>query len=656
MGLMQFQIAAKDQTAVAFSAVTARIKELRDQVAAMGKTNVPLSTGDIRTMNALTREADGLEKSLVRITGQGTQASRSLSSLGAIGYAGIAAAAVGVAKLGAELGQLGESAQRTEQYFTAFSGSADIAAQNLKAMQNAAGGALTSQQAMQSATKLLSMGLATNATELERIAHMAVMLGGSTRTASEAIEEFSLLLANQSILRLDTFGISGARVRARIEELQAATAGMSREAAFMAAVMEEGSAKVQQLETSGVKAATSTDVFKASVAELKTELGKLVAQPYEVVVNFITNPVQKLTKAITEEGHAAREYEDALRRVADAEANLAGLREAGYTWMIKGAEAELEAARAALTAAEAQRELASSTSDARIAFAGSLAAIGATIAQYHELANVTSRVNEVVDRAAVEAARWSRGTSPLAGEQTRVTMDELKAKQKANEQAAQSAANAYEREMRAAIDKISGYAQSKLSQGVSASIGLSDLRTGVSNEPGKGGAFENIYRLQAWLKDNSWAETAAQLGITSKEQAAKIVQDFQNQIFSPEVISAIDTDMLISQIKLEQASEASRTAFAQQLANAAGVSVGGGAANSKVSEAFAQGAEAAVNADNFKARMAEVGVSAWGWTEAGFVKAARNSTALRQAFEALAASAIASQQGALSASNAAGNP
>lgn len=656
MGLMQFQIAAKDQTAVAFSAVTARIKELRDQVAAMGKTNIPLTTGDIRTMNALTREADGLEKSLARITGQGTQASRTLSSLGAIGYAGIAAAAIGIGKAGVELGQLGESVLRTEQYFTAFSGSADIAAQNLKAIQDATGGALTSQQAMQSATKLLSMGLATNATELERIAHMAVMLGGSTRTASEAIEEFSLLLANQSILRLDTFGISGARVRARIEELQAATAGMSREAAFMAAVMEEGSAKVNQLEASGVKAATSTDVFKASVAELKTELGKLVAQPYEVVVNFITNPVQKLTKAISEEGHAAREYEDALRHVADAESNLAGLREAGYTWMIKGAEAELEAARAALTAAEAQRELASSTSDARIAFAGSLAAIGATIAQYHELANVTSRVNEAVDRAAVEAARWSRGTSPLAGEQTRVTMDELKAKQKANEQAAQSAADAYEREMRAAIDKISGYAQSKLSQGVSASIGLSDLRTGVSNEPGKGGAFENIYRLQAWLKDNSWAETAAQLGITSKEQAAKIVQDFQNQIFSPEVISAIDTDMLISQIKLEQASEASRTAFAQQLANAAGVSVGGGAANSKVSEAFAQGAEAAVNADDFKARMAEVGVSAWGWTEAGFIKAARNSTALRQAFEALAASAIASQQGALSASNAAGNP
>ena len=42
--------------------------------------------------------------------------------------------------------------------------------------------------------------------------------------ATESMENFALMLANQSILRLDSFGISSGKVTARIEELMSATA------------------------------------------------------------------------------------------------------------------------------------------------------------------------------------------------------------------------------------------------------------------------------------------------------------------------------------------------------------------------------------------------------------------------------------------------
>ena len=72
---------------------------------------------------------------------------------------------------------------------------------------------------------------------MERVVEIASRLGDQTMAVSDRVSDFALMLANQSLPRLDNFGISSGKVRARIEELMSTVAGMTRETAFMQAVM-----------------------------------------------------------------------------------------------------------------------------------------------------------------------------------------------------------------------------------------------------------------------------------------------------------------------------------------------------------------------------------------------------------------------------------
>ncbi|MEN6305557.1 MAG: hypothetical protein ABFD96_22735 [Armatimonadia bacterium] len=660
MAKTAIDLQGKDNASRAFQTVTDRLKALRSQIDEINsKGRINLTVSEAGKLKALEREASGLEKSL----GGASKATSVFSSaLGMLGAVGITASISGIAKLGVALGQLGESAQRSGLYFQAFSGSSEVAAENLKAMQAATGGALTSVQAMQAASKLLSMGLAGNAAELEKVAHMAVMLGGDTRSASEAINEFSLLLANQSILRLDTFGISGARVRERIEELMEANKGLSRETAFMTAVMEEGSAKVKLLEDAGVQAAASTDMLKASVAELKIELSKLVAQPYEVVINWAIPRINEITRELSPAGRAEDEYgrtfqayKRAVDDVARAEANLGGwyakinpIARTNYQLKLDGAiaardlaEANYRAATAALNQATGESSLADSLRDVAAAGADANRVIleGSTLTQD-------------------QARRAQAGAySNALGLGTPEANDALRDFWATYNKESDKAVSSYQKSMESAFNSLASSVQSKLGGAMRSSVGLSDMRTGGSNEPGKNGAFEDIYRLQAWLNDGSWQATADKLGVTSREMGQRIVTDFQNGIFSPDVQKAVNIDQLISQIQIEKAGEESTKAFAAKIAAAAGVS--GGQGSSSLSTAFAEGAQTSVNSDDFKARMGDVGGTAWGWTEGGFIRAARQSTALKDAMMAMAEAAVGAvwgRNGVSGAANAGGNP
>ena len=177
-----------------------------------------------------------------------------------------------------ELARFGAMSARTEKSFEAISGGAYNASRNLEAMQRATRGAMSEQQAMQSANQLMQMGLANSAAELESVTEMAVRLGTAMgRGAGESIEQFSLMLANQSIPRLDTFGISAGRVRSRILELQAATEGLSREQAFMQAVTEEGQKSMLRLGDAVEDDALKFERLEASMADTKVELAQKVA-------------------------------------------------------------------------------------------------------------------------------------------------------------------------------------------------------------------------------------------------------------------------------------------------------------------------------------------------------------------------------------------
>ena len=192
------------------------------------------------------------------------------------------AATKAIIEEGIELIELGGQVTRSKVALEAFAGSSTAADQALQGVIEASGGALDKMSAAQNAARLFSMGLADTATEAEELARIGITLGTAMgRDTQTAFEEFSLLLANQSIPRLDTFGISAGQTRQRINELMAEVDGLQRDEAFKLAVVELGTQRLQELEAQGYQSATGLEQVKASANNAKQAFGELLFGEYE---------------------------------------------------------------------------------------------------------------------------------------------------------------------------------------------------------------------------------------------------------------------------------------------------------------------------------------------------------------------------------------
>lgn len=221
--------------------------------------------------------ADETVKVVIKGEDQATPAMRSvggsLRNLGKIAKTLAVGAAAGIGAAGFAIGKLAMDAAAIEpiresfQNLTASIGeSAQAVVQSMRA---ASMGTMRDAELMRAANKLIAMGLAESAEEAGNLSEMAVTLGVAMgEEAGPALENFTLMMANQSIPRLDTFGISSGKVRERILELMAATEDMTREEAFKIAVMEQGAIAMGKV----------GDVSKTSavtMAQLRTILGNL---------------------------------------------------------------------------------------------------------------------------------------------------------------------------------------------------------------------------------------------------------------------------------------------------------------------------------------------------------------------------------------------
>jgi len=216
---------------------------------------------------------DGAKKTSQALNTASTDTGGFSSAIGVVRAAMGAFAVKEIAQTIIKLGELGAEAQRTERAFINISGGATLAAGHLDAMMTATNGAISRTEAMAQASRLLQMGLVDSSESLGGFTEMAVRLGTAMgRGTNQSIEEFSLLMSNQSIQRLDTFGISAGKVRERITELQGAF-GMEREQAFMQAVTEIGGAAMERLGPALEDNMSKIEQNRAAWADLKTEIG-----------------------------------------------------------------------------------------------------------------------------------------------------------------------------------------------------------------------------------------------------------------------------------------------------------------------------------------------------------------------------------------------
>lgn len=144
----------------------------------------------------------------------------------------------------------------------------------LDKLRSATRGMVSDAELMKSANQFLVMGLADSTEEASKFAEMATQLGRAMgKDAVPAMADFASMLANQSIPRLDTFGISSGRVRESIEAQMKANAELTREQAFLNAVLKEGGAAMERVGEQGEGAAAGLARTRASAANLRDEIG-----------------------------------------------------------------------------------------------------------------------------------------------------------------------------------------------------------------------------------------------------------------------------------------------------------------------------------------------------------------------------------------------
>lgn len=256
------------------------------------------------TLQKFNTEVGKISGTTNELTGNSTRAGGALDSVAA----GITGAVVAYAgwkgiQLVGDMIDLGQQASITSQTFDALTSKIGGAGVNMSALKTATGGTVDNITLLTGANKLLQMGLATNTDELAKLSGMAIKLGSSMgMDATKAMSDFSLMLANNSIMRLDQFGISSGRVRTRMESLKQTMEGIDKSEAFKLAVLEEGQSALERLGEAATAAETPINRLKTNVQNL----GQSFSEDFSVGANSVlgilelvtgNNPVQKQQQA-----------------------------------------------------------------------------------------------------------------------------------------------------------------------------------------------------------------------------------------------------------------------------------------------------------------------------------------------------------------------
>jgi hypothetical protein len=210
-----------------------------------------------------------------------------------VAYAGVK----GVQLVG-EMLELGNAANRTEIVFRQLTSAMGGYEANMSALRAATGGIVDDMTLQAGNNKLVQMGLAETTEEMAKLTEMAVKLGGSMgMDVTKSMSDFSLMLANNSIMRLDQFGISSGRVRAEMARLKEAGEAVDRSEAFKLAVLKEGEEALARLGDAAIAAETPIARLQNTLNNFVQDVSQNVATGVNAIAGIIEiglgqNPIQ----------------------------------------------------------------------------------------------------------------------------------------------------------------------------------------------------------------------------------------------------------------------------------------------------------------------------------------------------------------------------
>lgn len=530
----------------------------------------------VQDLHGLAGDLDStLNKSLAQTADSAQSAAAGVAAFGtkaAIAAGIVAGLALVTAKFANEFGNYGQIVMQTERRFTAFTGSSARATAALRAMQEATEYGLSAMDAMQTTSLLLSMGLADTGEKAAEIARAAVMLGPAWRGATENIRDFTMLLGNQSVRRLDQFGLSISEVKSRQKELM--ELGLASDLAFTNSVLEASEKRMKALASAGVVAATGAQQLQSAWADLRKEISKPFAGPVSDIESWLAKQIRDL---LNPKSPIENARDMLIRAKRDEVANLTSLmsRRQPGDWAM---EALIEQSAQRVRRLNDEINLLSvafdNATDSARQLPDILERIGAIqIAPMHinldfSLSDKTAKTYAYLpDMEFTEGQYGFQHGKPIVDplSPTKRFLAAAQEIEKSWKSAATHTADAF--------DSTASIVAAKFGQAINFSVGLRDFRVGGAGgllTPGVNGPFEDIYRLQAWLTDNSWGNIAAKYGIVSKEQGTEIVRRFQTGLWDDSVTRMIDVSALEKMVLTEKQAEAFKRAFAERIANATG--------------------------------------------------------------------------------------
>jgi hypothetical protein len=202
-----------------------------------------------------------------------------------------------IARAGWQLSQMGMQVEALERNYRNLSGEG---VRSIQTLRDATRGMVSDSQLLQSANQYMAMGLASSSEEAARLigtfSQLALVMG---RDVNGAVAEGAQLLANQSLRRLDQFGISSARVTQRIDELQKAHKDLSDEAAFTQAVLEEAGNVLERVGDQAATGAAGLAQMQSAWQNLQAEAGRsLDASPIIGLLGGQMNEVADVSRFV----------------------------------------------------------------------------------------------------------------------------------------------------------------------------------------------------------------------------------------------------------------------------------------------------------------------------------------------------------------------
>lgn len=193
------------------------------------------------------------------------------------------------------IGKEAVALQRTQKMFRDIVGGVEEYEDALVSMREITKGTLKDTQLISSSLSIMRRGYADTADNAALLARNIALAGqamGQVPTAESAMQVFSLMLSNQSMMRMDAFVTNVDAVRKRFKELK--DEGMGVEEAFATAAIEGINNEVEQLGLNVETSTTKLNRMEAQFGNLGDNLKTLVVPLFNDFVDIVTGGAENI--------------------------------------------------------------------------------------------------------------------------------------------------------------------------------------------------------------------------------------------------------------------------------------------------------------------------------------------------------------------------